>query len=85
MGVLEFTPDNPTPTYCDLDHQELYSILSNGMVQKASLPYSRIVVIEDISRGIVELLGSLLHIDPLFLPLILDTTALLGIQPLQLH
>ncbi|PWY80413.1 hypothetical protein BO94DRAFT_626205 [Aspergillus sclerotioniger CBS 115572] len=66
MGVLEFTPDTPAPAYRDLDHQGLYSILSDDTTTKSSFPYGRIVIIEDLSREIVEMLGSLLHIDPLF-------------------
>ncbi|PYI06018.1 hypothetical protein BO78DRAFT_419126 [Aspergillus sclerotiicarbonarius CBS 121057] len=66
MGVLEFAPDNSAPAYRDLDPQGLHSILSDGTTPKESLPYGRIVIIEDLSREIVEMLGSLLHIDPLF-------------------
>ncbi|PYH97405.1 hypothetical protein BO71DRAFT_373444 [Aspergillus ellipticus CBS 707.79] len=66
MGLLEYTPDNLTPAYRDLDHHTLSSILSGDVITKESVPCGRIVIIEDLSRDIVQMLGSCLNIDPLF-------------------
>ncbi|GFN14759.1 KR domain family protein [Aspergillus tubingensis] len=68
LGVLEFTHPNCPPVYRKIDHQCLLRDLvseETNLTESGSL-YGRIVLVENISRGIVEILGSTLGIDPLF-------------------
>lgn len=67
LGVLEFTQLNSPPVYRTLDHQSLREVVSEDIVitEECSL-YGRIVLVENISRGIVEILGWALRIDPSF-------------------
>ncbi|OJZ89298.1 hypothetical protein ASPFODRAFT_78784 [Aspergillus luchuensis CBS 106.47] len=68
LGVLEFTHPNSPPVYRKIDHQCLLRDLvseETNIAEPCSL-YCRIVLVENISRGIVEILGSTLDIDPLF-------------------
>ncbi|GLB03901.1 hypothetical protein AtubIFM57258_009616 [Aspergillus tubingensis] len=65
---LEFTHPNCPPVYCKIDHQCLLRDLvseATNTAESCSL-YGRIILVENISRGIVEILGSTLDIDPLF-------------------
>ncbi|PYH70374.1 uncharacterized protein BO88DRAFT_480684 [Aspergillus vadensis CBS 113365] len=68
LGVLEFTQLNRPAVCRKIDHQCLLRDLVSAepsITEPCSL-YGRIVLIENISRGIVEILGSTLDINPLF-------------------
>ncbi|PYH32841.1 uncharacterized protein BO87DRAFT_312075 [Aspergillus neoniger CBS 115656] len=68
LGVLEFTHPNCPPVYRKIDHQCLLRDLvseETNIAGPCSL-YCRVVLVENIPRGIVEILGSTLDIDPLF-------------------
>ncbi|OJJ75860.1 hypothetical protein ASPBRDRAFT_51562 [Aspergillus brasiliensis CBS 101740] len=68
LGVLEFTQLNSPPVYRQLDHQcLLHDLISEdiSITEPCSL-YGRIILVENISRGVMEILGSVLDIDPIF-------------------
>lgn len=69
-AVLEFVSGSSEPFHRTVQEDDLYSVISQGdnggwRTQKVDIQ-GRIVIIEDVSRNIVETLGSSLNIDPLF-------------------
>ena len=62
---LEFSSASETPTRRSLDLDGLAFLLGNTDGGKDGI-YGRLIIVEDLSNDIIETLGSLLNIDPLF-------------------
>lgn len=65
IACLEFSPQSGPPTRRSLDLDGLGSLLRNTARGREDL-CGRIMIVEDLSSDVVETLGSLLSIDPLF-------------------
>lgn len=64
VTCLEFYPDR-APVQTDLDLAELQTLL-DGINDDADDVLGRLLVVEDLSRSVIEILGAALSIDPLF-------------------
>lgn len=69
---LEFPSTAGPPNRRCLDRSSLASIISNEARGKLDL-CGRLLIVEDISNDIIEILGSLLEIDPIFFASHIDT------------
>lgn len=69
---LEFFSGDGSPTRRSLDLDDLASLL-DGEVRRRENLYGRILFIEDMSNNAVEILGSLIKIDPIFFASHIDT------------
>lgn len=66
LKSLEFSSNDPRPQTLPVNLEDLKHVLEphNNMSSKGI--YGRVLIIEDLTRDVVETLGSLLHLDPLF-------------------
>jgi len=62
---LEFSPAFATPRREDLDLREFTSLLDNE-VQSGKEMQGRLLLIEDVSKDVIKVLGSRLDVDPFF-------------------
>ena len=72
IACLDFSPEPGPPTRRSLDLEGLTLLLRDTAKGKEDL-CGRILIIEDLSSDIIETLGSLLNIDPLFFASHVDT------------
>lgn len=72
VACLEFSSASGPPNCRSLDLDSLASLLCNTTKGKDDL-YGRLLIVEDLSSDVVETLGSLLNIDPLFFASHIDT------------
>lgn len=63
---LEFSSDTTSPKVCAIESDQLQRLLQPCEKLSSKGICGRILVIEDLTRDVVETLGSLLHLDPLF-------------------
>ena len=71
IACLDFFSGDGPPSRRSLSHEGLKSLLGDKL--KAEDLCGRILMVEDVSRDLVETLGSLLNIDPLFFASHMDT------------
>lgn len=65
IACLEFSSASPTPSSKSLDLESLAHLLHNRTKENNSLQ-GRILIVEDLSKDIIQLLGPILNIDPFF-------------------
>jgi len=65
IACLEFSVASGTPSHKSLNMNDLASLLHNESKGSNSLQ-GRILIVEDLTKDIVELLGSTLNVDPFF-------------------
>ena len=69
---LEFSSSTALPYRRSLDLNELISLLCNEDKESGKL-IGRLLIVEDLSNYVIEILGSLLNIDPMFFACHIDT------------
>lgn len=73
IACLEYSAGNGSPSRQNLDHNSLASILSKQVKGRNNL-CGRLLIVENVSKDVVETLGSLLNIDPFFFASHMDTS-----------
>lgn len=73
ISSLEFGYDRAYPSSRSLELHELQAAVTQDVVNRRADILGRVVIIEDLSPEIVKMLGSCLHIDPLFFASHLNT------------
>ena len=68
---MEFTSESCTPSHQSLGMDDLAALLHNRTNRKSGLR-GRIMIVEDLTRDVIEQLGSQLNIDPYFFASHLD-------------
>lgn len=63
---LEFSSDTTIPNVCAIESDQLQRLLQPCEKLSSKRICGRVLVIEDLTRDVVETLGSVLHLDPLF-------------------
>lgn len=72
IACLDFSSGNSSPSRRNLSPESLESLLSNEV--KGDDLCGRLLIVEDVANVVVETLGSLLNIDPLFFASHMDTS-----------
>lgn len=65
ISCLEFSSESRVPSSRNLDLESLANLLLNQTKQNSDLR-GRVLIIEDLSKEIIQMLGSVLNIDPFF-------------------
>jgi hypothetical protein len=73
IACLEFSSEDYHPRHQNLDLSGLATVLQNPYAKSGSL-LGRILIVEDLTRDVVEIIGSSLEIDPLFFAAFLHNT-----------
>ncbi|OJD31448.1 mg2+ transporter zinc transport protein [Diplodia corticola] len=66
LALSQFWADSDEPETCEISLQKLGEILKETQKVETRVLRGRILVVEDLTRDVVEVLGSSLHVDPLF-------------------
>lgn len=80
IACLEFSSESYSPCLKNLDLESLAGLLQNQTTANSHLQ-GRILIVEDLSKDIIQLLGSVLNIDPFFFASHIDVPAVDMITP----
>lgn len=66
LAYVDFYSDNSDPLIREVDIKNLEPLLKPSWKKDSRSIFGRILIIEDLTKNVVEILGSVLHLDPLF-------------------